>query len=298
VGATNFDSPADVERFDPRTKDVGGIPVRRTLPRRTHRTVGAWCFADHMGPMVLTGDHQFDVAPHPHIGLQTVTWLRAGEVLHRDSLGTEQPVRAGECNLMTAGWGVSHSEEQPVGERGDVHGLQLWVAQPDTTRNGEPAFEHHAALPKVELEHADATVIVGAFAGTTSPARRDTDHFGAELTVRTGRTTLPLDGSHEHALIVLEGAIALDGVPLADSQLGYVRPGRTAMTIEARDPAVVMLLGGTPFEARIEMFWNYVARTTDEIDAAIASWNADDGRFGTVASPLPRLVSPTRIGAG
>src|SRR5436190_8491140 len=173
-----------LELLDSREAEVGAVRVRRALPRRTHRTVGAWCFADHMGPAAVTEEHGLDIGPHPHIGLQTVTWLLAGEALHRDSLGSEQLLRPGQLNLMTAGHGVAHSEEATGSYRGDLHGIQLWVAQPDATRDGPPAFEHRAELPRVELDGAVATILVGDLAGTPSPARRDTDHVGAQLDVR------------------------------------------------------------------------------------------------------------------
>src|SRR5688572_19989954 len=146
-----------------------------------------------MGPAAVTEERGVDIGPHPHTGLQTVTWLLAGEILHRDSLGSEQVIRAGQLNLMTAGHGVSHSEEATGRYRGELHGIQLWVAQPEATRHGAAAFEHHTELPQVELDGGDATVVVGALAGTTSPARRDTDHVAAELVLRPGGATVPLD---------------------------------------------------------------------------------------------------------
>lgn len=292
--STTADEGLPIECFDARTAEVGGIPVRRALPRRAHRTVGAWCFADHMGPALITRDHQFDVAPHPHIGLQTVTWLRAGSILHRDTLGSEQLIRPGQCNLMTAGHGVAHSEEQPVGARGDVHGIQLWVAQPEATRHDAPAFEHLELLPKTTIDHADATVIVGSFAGVDSSARRDTDHFGVELDLHPGRTVVPVTRAYEHAVIVLEGAVQANATAITPGHLAYAAPGREELVFDTLEPAVTMLLGGVPFPEPIEMFWNYVARTPAEIDAAVASWNDDDGRFGTVASPLARIPSPVR----
>src|SRR3954453_3606619 len=155
--------PACIEVLPSREAMVGAMRVRRALPRRERRTVGAWCFADHMGPVQVTETRGVDIGPHPHIGLQTVTWLVAGEVLHRDSLGSEQLIRAGQLNLMSAGHGVAHSEEATGSYRGELHGIQLWVAQPEATRNGPAAFEHHANLPTVELSGGTAAVIVGDF---------------------------------------------------------------------------------------------------------------------------------------
>ena len=283
-----------LEVLDARESQVGSLRVRRALPRRAHRTVGAWCFADHMGPAPVTEEHGIDIGPHPHCGLQTVTWLLAGEVLHRDSLGSEQVIRAGQLNLMTAGRGVSHSEEATGSYRGDLHGIQLWVAQPEATRRSDPAFEHHAELPRVELDGATATVVVGTLARTSSPARRDTDHVGAELALPAGRAVVPVETSHEHAIVVLDGRIELDGTPLEPGRLAYVGPGRDELPLRADAPAVAMLLGGVPFPEEILMWWNFVARTRDEMDAASESWNGDDGRFGTVRSPLARIPAPPR----
>lgn len=285
---------ATFELLPSRQSTVGGVPVRRALPRRAHRTVGAWCFADHMGPTSVTETRGVDIGPHPHIGLQTVTWLAAGEVLHRDSLGSEQLVRAGQLNLMTAGSGVAHAEEATGRYRGELHGIQLWVAQPESTRHGDAAFEHHAALPQLELANGTATVIVGSLAGTPSPARRDTDHTGAELLLRPGESVVPLPPEHEHALIVLAGTVAVDGHAVRPGALAYLGTGRSelALSVPPSESTRVLLLGGAPFEEQILMFWNYVARTRDEVTVAHRSWESDDGRFGEVASLLPRIPSP------
>lgn len=262
---------------------VGGLPVTRLLPKRAHRTVGAWCFADHMGP----ADAAMQIGPHPHIGLSTVTWLLAGEALHRDSLGSEQPIRPGQLNLMTAGNGVSHAEEAG---RQQLHGMQLWVAQPEATRHGAPAFEHHAELPVAEVPGATATVLVGALLGARSPARADTPLVGADVVVR-GPSALPLDPSFEHALLPVAGELRADGIPVAVGGSAYLRPGRDALELEGAGR--LLLLGGTPFEGSIAMSWNFVARTTDELDRAHADWAAADERFGTVASGLPRIPAPS-----
>jgi len=289
---------SQIEVTESHTAQVGAMEVRRALPRRARRTVGAWCFADHMGPVALGPGIGADIGPHPHAGLQTVTWLVAGELLHRDSLGSEQSIRPGQLNLMTAGLGVSHAEESPTGRPDELHGIQLWVAQPEATRHGPPAFEHHAALPRAEFPNAIATVLVGDLAGTSSPARHDSDHLGAELAIRPGRTAIPLEAAHEHGLIVLAGEIAVLGAgaderaALSPGRLGYLAPGAFDLTLEATAPATVMLLGGTPFPERLYLWWNFVARSAEEARAAQASWADDDGRFGTVATALPRTPAP------
>lgn len=271
---------------------VGDLTVRRALPRRGHRTVGAWCFADHMGPASVTEDRGIDIGPHPHCGLQTVTWLVAGEVLHRDSLGSEQVIRPGQLNLMTAGHGVSHSEEATGTYAGALHGIQLWVAQPEATRHGAAAFEHHAALPQVDLDGGTATVLVGTLAGVGSPARCDTDHLGADLALRPGTTVVPLVAAHEHALVVLEGEVAVDAAAVGPGVLAYLGTGRDELALTAQADTRLVLLGGEPFPDDLVMWWNFVARTHDEVTEAQRSWNAGPERFGTVASPLDRIAAP------
>jgi redox-sensitive bicupin YhaK (pirin superfamily) len=270
---------------------VGGLPVIRLLPKRRHRTVGAWCFADHFGPADVVAS-PMRVGPHPHIGLQTVTWLVAGEVLHRDSLGSEQAILPGQLNLMTAGAGVAHTEETPERSAGMIHGIQLWVAQPEGVRSGGPAFEHHPALPQVEAGGVTGSVLVGEWAGARSPARVDSPLLGVELVVRTG-ADLPLEATYEHAVIVLDGMVDLGGTALAPGRGAYLAPGRDEVRLAAgQEAARVLLLGGEPFPETVLMWWNFVARTTDEIEDAYHRWEARDGRYGEVPSHLERMTAP------
>jgi quercetin 2,3-dioxygenase len=294
--ATTGPAPATVpilEVTPSREAQVGAVRVRRALPRRTRRTVGPWCFVDHMGPVPVTEERGVDIGPHPHIGLQTVTWLLAGEMLHRDGLGSEQAIRPGQLNLMTAGRGLAHAEEATGRYRGDMHGVQLWVAQPERTRHGPPAFEHHAELPRVELGAGEATVLVGTLVGlaeTRSPARSDTGQVGVELDLRAGEAVVPLDPSFEHALVVLEGAVSVDGTIVEPGHLAYLGEGRDELGVSG--PARALLVGGEPFEAPVVMWWNFVARTRDEIVEARRSWEAREGRFAPVASTLDRIPAP------
>jgi redox-sensitive bicupin YhaK (pirin superfamily) len=253
--------------------------------------VGAWCFADHMGPAKVTKEHGLDIGPHPHMGLQTVTYLINGEALHHDSLGTEQLITPGQLNLMTAGEGVSHSEEATGQYEGTLQGIQLWIAQPDATRHLAPAFEHHGDLPRIELNDTSATILVGEFCGVTSPARHDTELMGTDLKVNR-RANFPLRIHFEYAAIVLEGSLMLNGIFLEPGHLGYLAPGSDQIEFDALEPSRVMLLGGVPFESEIHMWWNFVARSRNEIDQAFNSWRDDDGRFGTVASNLDRINTP------
>jgi redox-sensitive bicupin YhaK (pirin superfamily) len=279
---------AGVDVIESRIAEVGRFSVRRALPRAARRTVGPWCFADHFGPAAVTEERGLDIGPHPHIGLQTVTWLVEGEVLHRDSLGSEQTIRPGQLNLMTAGAGVAHSEEATGQYRGDLHGIQFWVAQPTGTRDGRPAFEHHADLPRVEWPGCVATVLVGDVETASSPARRDTDHVGAELRLHAD-TTVPLDSAFEHALIVLRGALTVDGTPLSPGRLAYLGTGRDECRLGCDEEAIAMLIGGAELDEPILMWWNFVARTEHEISDAYRDWSARSERFGVVASPLPDM---------
>jgi redox-sensitive bicupin YhaK (pirin superfamily) len=294
-GERTTPEPATVEITVSRSARVGGFEVRRALPRRGRRTVGAWCFLDHMGPAQVTVADGVDVAPHPHLGLQTVTWLLAGEVIHHDSLGSEQLIRPGELNLMTAGHGVAHSEERTGRYAGAMQGAQLWLAQPAATRNGGAAFEHHRDLPQVDLDGSgsSATVLVGPFQTASSPARVDTDHVGVDLDLRAPSTVVPLRPDSEYALVVLTGAVSVDGQVIEPGHLGYLGLGRDECRLSTKERTRALLIGGVPFEESILMWWNFVARTQDEITAGYREWAERGERFGTVASALPPVeVAP------
>lgn len=288
-----------LERLVANRSKVGGSTVVRHLPKRTHRTVGAWCFADHFGPEDVATD-PMAVGPHPHIGLQTVTWLYSGEVRHTDSVGSDQLIRPGQLNLMTAGRGVAHAEQSPVDAVGELHGMQLWVALPEATRWDAPAFEHHAELPVATLPGAEVTVMVGGLAGlagVVSPARIDSPMVGLDVTLR-GRAEVPLDPTFEHGVLVIEGPVSVDGEVVEPGVTAYLPPGRSSVTLDGETH--VMVLGGAPFESEILMSWNFVARTPAEMDDAYAAWAevvADGGgseRFGDVRSPLGLVPAPPR----
>ena len=280
-----------IEVFPSRTARVGAGSVRRALPLRRHRTVGAWCFLDHFGPEVVNAETAMMVGPHPHIGLQTVTWLLEGEAVHTDSLGTEQPIRPGQLNLMTAGRGVAHAEDGRDRDARTMHGVQLWLAQPENMRFGAPAFEHHDELPKLERPSARGHVLVGELSGVRSPARTDTPVVGADLAVE-GTAELPVDVRFEHALVVLDGHVAVDGQQVQRDELAYVAPGRDSITLTSARTTRLLLLGGTPFEETILMWWNFVARTRDEVNDAYRDWQDRSDRFGAVATSLPPMPVP------
>jgi redox-sensitive bicupin YhaK (pirin superfamily) len=273
----------EVEVMESRLANVGDMPVRRALPQRGRRTVGAWCFFDHAGP-VEAPSGAAGIGPHPHIGLQTVTWVLAGELLHRDSLGSEQPIRPGELNLMTAGHGIVHAEEHPTAGR--VHLAQLWVAQPETTRNGPPAFEHHPALSRLDLGNGSmATILVGEVGEARSNARRDTNHVGVDLELRSV-VDLPAERSFEYGIVPVEGAVEVEGQVIKPGHLVYLGPGRDEIRLGAPGSARAILVGRQPFQEPILMWWNYVARTREEISAAHREWTSRRERFTLPSSSL------------
>jgi len=235
-----------------------------------------------------------DVAPHAHIGLQTVSWLLDGELLHKDSLGLKGPIGPGVLNLMTAGRGIAHSEETPPRNVGRLMGLQLWVALPEASREIAPAFDQHRALPTLELKGGRATIITGESGGVHSPARTSTPMVGADVSGQPDRRlVLPLAPDFEHALVLLQGDCSLDGQPLSIDTLYYLGSGRREVKlISGTQPARALLLGGTPFGETILMWWNFVARTTEEIITAREDWEAGR-RFGEVdAYAGSRLAAP------
>ena len=270
-----------LELTSARTASVGDMTVRRLLPLRQRRSVGAWCFIDHYGPMSVDGVAGMAVPPHPHIGLQTVTWLFAGNVLHRDSLGSEQMIRPGQLNLMTAGRGIAHSEESPAKREPQLHGVQLWVALPEQSRQAVPGFEHHAELPSGQVGDLAVTVLLGSLAGLRSQATTFTSIVGAELTaVRGTADRIPLEPTFEHAVLVTRGAARVDETDLAPGSLLYVPSGHDDVAVAAPEGTVLMLLGGEPLGEPLLMWWNFVARAPQEIAAAVADWR--EGRFGEV----------------
>ncbi|PZF83918.1 pirin family protein [Jiangella anatolica] len=288
--------------LEPRDVPLGGIRamrVARTLPHREVPTVGAWCFLDQFGPQRT----DMMVLPHPHTGLQTVTWPLRGEIHHRDSVGSDVVVRPGQLNLMTSGPGIAHSEIS-LGEAPMLHGLQLWVALPEGA-DARPGFEQHTDLPVYDGDGVRATVVVGELAGATSPATAYSPLLGAQLDV-DDTATLPLRADFEHAVLVLTGRATVAGTELAPGPLLYLGTGRTELTLQAHDDdTTLFLLGGEPFPDDLVMWWNFVGRSHEDIVAAREEWERpDQHRFGTVAGhdgaripapPLPPLrLTPRR----
>nr|BFF19905.1 pirin family protein [Promicromonospora thailandica] len=284
--------------------------VRRTIPQRARSLVGAWCFSDHYGPDEVSGTEGMQVPPHPHTGLQTVSWLFEGEILHRDSVGSLQTVRPGELNLMTAGVGISHSEESPADDRPPrLHGVQLWTALPGSALGIDPHFEHHADLPVARYDGAVVQVFVGrlAVAGQdlASPATTYTPLVGAQVDLEPGADVhLDVDPGHEHALLVDTGEVTFEGSAVPPSALGYVAPGRGRLAVRAGGTgARAVLIGGLPFAEDVIMWWNFMGRTHEDVARARDDWMAlvaelDGGTTGYVDDAAGRRFGQVHGYAG
>ncbi|WP_406099993.1 pirin family protein [Streptomyces sp. NBC_01013] len=292
-----------VDVLTARDVPLGGpraMSVRRTLPQRARTLIGAWCFIDHYGPDDVADTGGMDVAPHPHTGLQTVSWLFSGEIEHRDSMGNHALVRPGELNLMTGGYGISHSEVSTP-RTTLLHGVQLWVALPGEHRHTGRDFRHHVPSP-VTVGGAEVRVFLGSLAGDTSPVGTFTPLLGAELLLEPrSTTTLPVDPAFEHGLLVDRGNVRVCGTPLRPTELGYLHAGNDTLTLtnETDTPARAVLLGGTPFEEQIVMWWNFIGRSHEDIAEARTAWQDASDRFGNVDAydgdrlPAPALPNAT-----
>lgn len=281
----------------PRDVPLGGpraIRVRRTLPQRERSLIGAWCFIDHYGPHDVGIGPGMDVPPHPHTGLQTVSWLFSGEIEHRDSAGVHAMVRPGELNLMTAGAGICHSEvsrpSAPI-----LHGVQLWVALPAADRDTGRNFVH-LAPPVDEWGAVRARVFLGELQGTRSPVPTFTPLLGAQLDLAPGaHVELAVDPTFEHGVLLDQGDLEAAGTPLGVADLWYQAPGHdvVALTNVGDRPARVLLLGGLPFGEQLVMWWNFVGRSHADIVEYRRHWQEHDDRFGSVTGyPGQRLPAP------
>ncbi|TFC00829.1 pirin family protein [Cryobacterium adonitolivorans] len=298
---------ADVVILTPRDVPLGGLRamgVRRTLPQRERSLIGAWCFIDHYGPDDVSVTGGMVVPPHPHTGLQTASWLFAGEVEHRDSVDSLALVRPGELNLMTAGSGISHSEVSTP-DTTALHGVQLWIALPDLTRHQAPHFENHVIEP-ITLGEVTLHVFMGTLAGQRAAATGDTPLVGAQIDLPAGSSIdLDVDWSFEHGVLVDAGTVLFAGATVQQNELGVALAGRSAIRLQntGDGTARVVLLGGEPLGEQIVMWWNFIGRSHEEITAWRAQWQSEvidgtdaAGRFGHVAyhgAPLPAPVLPT-----
>lgn len=257
-----------------------GIEVRRTLPHRDVRMIGAWCFVDHYGPLSAVGGDEtgMSIAAHPHTGLQTVTWLLEGKVEHRDSIGSVQEINPGELNLMTAGRGIAHSEMSLVDSKSSsvMHGAQLWIALPDVARQMTPTFEHHGDLPHFNFQGAEIRLLLGDFEGHRSRATAYSPLIGAEISLPTGGTIVfPTRPDFEYGLLILESDDAsVNGETVSRGSLRYLATGASSISLASARGARVLLIGGEPFPEEILMWWNFIARSQEEIIAMRQQWQS------------------------
>ncbi len=289
------------ERIEAKTVRLGeGTDVRRLLPRMGRRMVGAWCFVDTYGPDDVADEPGMQVAPHPHTGLQTVSWLVDGEVHHRDSVGSDRIVRAGELGLMTAGHGIAHSEQSPDPHSPVLQGAQLWVALPEAERDIAPRFEHHTDLPVVTDRGLSATVLLGEFAGARSPGRVHSPLAGVDLTLGRGADVLvPLEPEWEYAVLPVAGHPDVDGGALGGDELLYLGCGREDLRLRANGPDDrFLLIGGEPFDEKIVMFWNFIGRSAREIGAFREQWETERSTGGTsIGTEITESGVDQRFGA-
>ncbi|MDY0984272.1 pirin family protein [Microbacterium sp. CFBP9023] len=285
--------------LEPREVPLGGVRgmnVLRVLPHRNLPTIGAWCFLDRFGP----ADTRMRVEPHPHIGLQTVTWPLVGEIRHRDSVGSDADLRRGQLNLMTAGNGISHSEYSIGDDPIPLDALQFWVVLPESARHGAAGFERHTELPQLALPAdegqdatATATVVLGEFAGTSSPATVHTPIVGAEIRIPAGaRLHLPLRSGWEHGLMLVEGDAVVATHGMSSNDMLYLGDSRDSVEVSSAQGALLFLIGGEPFEDEIVMWWNFAGRTHEEIVEARTEWEAASARFGVVEGHDVRIPAP------
>jgi redox-sensitive bicupin YhaK (pirin superfamily) len=286
-------SHEQLQPYPGRDVRLGDLRILRALPVKGRRLIGPWCFLDRFGPLTFSTGAPMDVAPHPHMGLQTVTWLLDGEVVHDDSLQQEALLRPGGVNVMTSGGAIAHAERTPAENTGRLNGVQLWTALPESERHGAASFQHLADVPAIEFPGGIARVFSGALGNATSPARHFSPLIGADLQVHPRETlTVPLRRDHEHALLVLNGDTALHKQELRPDTLYYLGTQREEIAITSATGSRVLLIGGVPFGETILMWWNFVARTPEEIRQARADWEAHR-RFGDVpAYRGPRLAAP------
>lgn len=269
-------------RIAARTAQLEGLGIRRALPTREQRMVGAWCFLDHIGPVEFAPGQGMHVGAHPHTGLQTFTWMIEGEILHRDSLGSAQVLRPGEVNLMTAGHGIAHTEDSlPSSAR--LHAAQLWIALPPGQADCAPAFEHYPQLPAWHEQGCTLTLLAGSCAGRTAPVRVYSPLLGLDIaSAQGGRLHLPLDPAFEHGLLPLEGSMQAAQDHFGPGEFAYFAPGATQLALELAPGSRILLLGGVPLAAPPLLWWNFVGATRADVDRARQDWESGSARFGAV----------------
>ena len=279
------------------TRDLGGgLQVSRVLPGHPHQMVGPFIFFDQMGPLTAAPEQDIDVRPHPHIGLATVTWLFEGELIHRDSLGSVQPIAPGDVNWMTAGRGIVHSERGDPATRKSarrMYGIQSWVALPAAQEATAPAFSHHpaATLPKIRMRGVDMRLVAGNAFGERSPAPTFSPMFYLAAEMEPG-SVLELPAEHEErGVYLVQGNVAVDGNVLPEKNLACLPEGKSAQ-IHAKTQSRVMLLGGTKMDGRRFIWWNFVASSQALIEEAKQRWR--EQRFAAVPGEREFIPLPER----
>jgi len=283
-----------ITRIVARNADLGdGMMVHRILPSRQQRMVGAWCFLDHAGPVEFAPERGMHVGAHPHIGLQTFTWLIEGEVLHRDSLGNEQIIRPGQVNLMTAGRGVVHTEDSLIDGQ-HLHAVQLWIALPPDVQDCPPDFTHHPNPPQWKTNTATFTLLAGEYGGQIAPTRLYSPLLGLDITSpATATIDIDLRPDFEYGLLPLAGSVSLGDESFQADEFIYLGGGRESLRLNFAPDSKVLLLGGKPFAEPVLMWWNFVGFTKAAIAEAQRQWEQGEARFGQVGDgQAPRLMPP------
>lgn len=286
----------EIKRIELRSADLGeGMLVKRALPSRHQRMVGAWCFLDHAGPVSFAPGKGMHVGAHPHTALQTFTWLIAGEVLHKDSLGNELIIRPGQVNLMTAGRGIVHTEDS-VENGGRLHAAQLWIALPEELADCEPDFAHYPELPVWHSRGVQHTLLAGAYGDLEAPTAVHSAMLGMDLFSEKGGTVnLNLNPDFEYGFLPLTGRVNVAGETYTPDEFAYLEKGSKSLVMALSADSRVLLLGGLPFDAPVQMWWNFVGHSKEAIAQAQRDWEMGDARFGdvsTAAGVAPRLMPP------
>ena len=292
LGATDH----QFEPYPGREVALGALTVTRILPVKGKRLIGPWCFLDRFGPSASAAPTSMDVGSHPHIGLQTVTWLLDGELVHYDSLRNESLLRPHGVNIMTSGGGIAHAERTPPRHDSRLNGVQLWVALPDCDRRMSASFQHLDRVPVLEQHGGIVQVFAGSLANLSSAATHYSEIFGGDFQIHPrAAVDVPLDPRFEHGVIVLGGDCCFEGQPLQERLLYYLGANRSSASFSSTTGGRLLVVGGPPFPETILMWWNFVARTPAEIADARQDWE-ERRRFGDVTTYSgPRLDAPSLV---
>lgn len=296
-----MDMPAlsPVQRIPVRHTELGeGFGIKRALPTRERRMVGAWCFLDHIGPADMRSTEGMHVGAHPHTCLQTFTWMISGQILHRDSLGSEQVIRPGQVNLMTAGLGIAHTEDSLPGEA-TLHAAQLWIALPPECADMPPAFEHYPELPTWQADGVEYTLLAGRWRTRQAPTRVFTPMVGLDVfAAEAANPSLPLQKQFEYGLLVLSGHATINGQPFDDNDFAYLGQGAERVDLQLSAGTRVLLVGGEPFTSPMTMWWNFVGPSKTHIAQAQHDWESNSARFGNVKGGENRRLQAPALPAG